>query len=117
MLDGVRRWTRIQSRRVGGAALVGVVLATLAAGTAAVVTGDAEGVTELLFSLGTLVFGFAVVGWAGSVMAGRGFENLQKHLSTGSQWTERDSRRAMSRIGGFGAGGMIGASLASLVLV
>jgi hypothetical protein len=117
MLDEVRFWIRLQGRRVGGAAVVGVVLATLVAGVATVVTGDAEGTTELLFSLGTLIFGFAMVGWAGSVMAGRGFENLQKHLSTGSQWTERDSRRAMSRIGGFGAGGMIGASLASVVLV
>lgn len=117
MLDGFHDWIRLQCRRVGGAAVVGLVAAMLAAGVVTIVTGDAEGATELVFSLGTLILGFGVVGWAGSVMAGQGFENLQKHLSTGSQWTERDSRRAMSRIGGFGAGGMVGASLVSVVLV
>jgi len=62
------------------------------------------------------LFGFALIGWSGSIIAGRGFENLQHHLSTGSNWTERDSRRAMARIGGFGFGGMLGVSLSLIVL-
>lgn len=59
------------------------------------------------FALGTLVFGGGLVGWSGSAMAGRGFEAMQEHLDTGTNWTEADSRRAMARIGAFGFGVML----------
>lgn len=57
---------------------------------------------------------FAVLAWSGSVAAGRSIEAMQWDLETGVEWTERDSRRAMARIGRFGAGVTFGASLATL---
>jgi hypothetical protein len=65
----------------------------------------------VVFALGALCLGFGTLGWSGSVMAGRGIENMQRYLETGSDWTERDSRRAMTRIAGFGLGLMVGAPL------
>nr|WP_240452100.1 hypothetical protein [Halostella salina] len=69
--------------------------------------------TEQVFALGALAFGVGLLGWSGSVMAGRGFENMQRYLDTGSDWTESDSRRAMSRVTGFGVGVMVAASVAT----
>jgi hypothetical protein len=44
-------------------------------------------------------------------MAGRGIENAQRYMDTGSDWSEDDSRRAMTRVGSFGAGLMLAVPL------
>jgi hypothetical protein len=68
------------------------------------------------FAIGALVLGFAVLGWSGSVLAGRGIETLQTYLDADTGWTERDSRRAMARIAGFGAGVMASVVVAAPLL-
>jgi uncharacterized membrane protein YccC len=62
---------------------------------------------RLAFVLGALAFGGGLLGWSGSAMVGGGFEAMRNHLDVGSNWTEADSRRAMARIGAFGAGAMV----------
>jgi len=61
-------------------------------------------------------FGFGLLGWAGSVVAGPGLEAMQAHLDAASGWTETDSRRAMARIGAFGAGVMLAAVVVGTAL-
>ena len=68
------------------------------------------------FAVGALALGFGVLGWSGSVLAGGAIEALQRYLDAGSDWTERDSRRAMARIAGFGAGVMVGVVLGTTLL-
>lgn len=50
-------------------------------------------------------------------MAGRGVEATQARLDTGTGWTERDSRRAMARIGGVGFGAMVGVTVLGTLLL
>jgi hypothetical protein len=90
---------------VGGVAVLVLVLAGTSGLRAA----------ELTFSVGALALGFGLLGWSGSVMAGRGVEEMQEHLDTSSDWTEAKSRRAMARIGGFGGGLMAGSAAVELV--
>jgi hypothetical protein len=78
--------------------------------------GTLRGATETTFAVGTLALGFGLLGWSGSVMAGRGIENMQRYMDTGSNWTEADSRRAMTRVTGFGVGVMVAASVATAFL-
>ncbi|MFB6176420.1 MAG: hypothetical protein ABEI99_04625 [Halobaculum sp.] len=84
----------------------------LLAVAAAVLLGEpvADALTSV-FAVGTLIFGFAVLGWSGSIFAGRGIESMQQHMQTGTDWTERKSRRAMARVGGFGSGLMLAAAV------
>jgi uncharacterized membrane protein YccC len=70
---------------------------------------------RLAFVLGALAFGGGLLGWSGSAMAGDGFEAMQDHLDVGTDWTEADSRRAMARIGAFGAGTMTATGVAEVV--
>ena len=49
-------------------------------------------------------------------MFGTGIENAQRHLDTGTDWNEADSRRAMARIGSFGAGVMVAVPLLAVAL-
>jgi len=108
----VPAWLAAATRRFLLAAAVGGGVGV--AGVAAfVVRADLRTATEQVFALGALAFGLGLLGWSGSVMAGRGFENMQRYLDTGSNWTESDSRRAMSRIAGFGLGVMVAASVAT----
>lgn len=111
--SAVRPRVRLVGTALGAGAAVGVV--AFLAGTLA--WGDPELASRKVFAVGTLLFGVGLLGWSGSVMAGRGIENLQHHLDTGANWTEADSRRAMARIGGFGAGWMLGAGLVAAVVV
>lgn len=106
--ERTRAYLRPRLRVVGGAfaagALAGVTLVgglVLAGGWAVV------GSARFAFALGALAFGLGLLGWSGSVMAGRGFEVMQEYLDTDTNWTEADSRRAMARIGGFGAGAVL----------
>jgi hypothetical protein len=111
-------WLRPRVRLVVGAGLVGVV-----AGVAATLAffffvhpDNLPRASARAFSLAAIALGFGVLGWSGSIFAGRGFEEMQRHLDTGTDWTEEDSRRAMARISGFGAGGMVGVIVATTLL-
>lgn len=102
-------WIRDRLRLVGSAALVGGVLAALGVvGSLLLTQYGLAVVSTQLFSLGALCFGFGLLGWSGSVLAGPSVEHAQQYLDTDTDWTEDDSRRAMARIGGFGFGGMFG---------
>ncbi|ELZ91920.1 hypothetical protein C440_16449 [Haloferax mucosum ATCC BAA-1512] len=97
----------VRLRIVGSAVLVGVLVATVAlAGTS--LAGAYAASVDTVFALGSLVFGFGLLGWSGAVALGRGIESMQNHLDTGTGWTEPDARRAMVRILGFGLGVMLG---------
>ncbi|WP_375137067.1 DUF7268 family protein [Halostella salina] len=105
-------WLRAAARRVLLAVAAGVAVGV--GGVVAFALRDGlRTATEQVFALGALAFGVGLLGWSGSVMAGRGFENMQRYLDTGSDWTESDSRRAMSRVTGFGVGVMVAASVAT----
>lgn len=108
----VGRLLRPRVRLVGSAVAVGAVLGV--AGLVATLGwfGDATVATRKAFAVGALLLSLGLLGWSGSVFAGPGFEALQDHLDTGSNWSERDSRRAMARLGGVGLGWMVGAQVA-----
>ncbi|RRJ28906.1 DUF7268 family protein [Halocatena pleomorpha] len=110
-------WIRDRVRLVGSAALGGGVLAVLGVVVLLLVTPSGLAVVSTqAFSLGALCFGFGLLGWSGSVLAGSSVENAQRYLDTGTNWSEDDSRRAMARIGGFGFGGMVGVIAVSSIL-
>jgi IMP dehydrogenase/GMP reductase len=102
-------------RLVADALVVGALV-----GSIAVPVLIASGLTtlraaELAFAVGALGLGIGLLGWSGSVMMGRGVETGQEHLDGDSDWTERKSRRAMARLGGFGGGVMLGSALVEVV--
>ncbi|WP_321112698.1 DUF7268 family protein [Halorussus salinisoli] len=107
---------RERAARLGRALLFGVALAG-AAVPVLVVSGESlQFASEKVFAVGALVFGFSILGWSGSVFAGRGIQSFQRHIGGRSDWTEADSRQAMAVLGSVGVGGMIGASLATVVV-
>ncbi|EMA01595.1 DUF7268 family protein [Haloferax denitrificans] len=99
----------VRFRPVGTAALAGALVAAVWL-AARLVVGDLSASVETTFALGSLAFGFGLLGWSGAVALGRGIESMQAHLDTGTGWTEADARRAMARILGFGLGVMLGAT-------
>jgi len=115
-VESLHGWLRRQAAVVGTAAVVGVLVGALVMAALTGWTGDARASEATGFALGALGLGFGVVGWSGSVLAGRSVVTMQQYLDTGSEWTERDSRRAMARIAGFGAGVMVGVSLLATML-
>lgn len=106
-----------RARLVASGAIVGVVLGVALVGLFVFALGDPVDAVETSFAFGSLILGLAVIGWSGSVLAGSGIETLQNHLGWGSDWTEHDSRRAMARLVGLGTGGMLGAMLATPIVV
>jgi hypothetical protein len=92
-----------RARLVASAVLAGTVAGTVLAVVLTVIFDPAFAARKA-FGVGLLALGFGVVGWSGSVIAGPGFENMQRHLDTDSDWTEADSRRAMARVASFGLG-------------
>jgi hypothetical protein len=113
MADGLEpllKWARPRARLVGTALPAGFVVGVLASLLLPLVVG-AETARVKTFAFGALLLGFGVLGWAGSVMAGEGIENAQRYMETGSDWSEADSRRAMTRVGSFGAGLMVAVPL------
>jgi len=96
-------WLRPRIRIVGTAVLTGAGFgAVLAVALAA--SYDPSFAARKGFGVGLLALGFGVVGWSGSVIAGPGMENLQRHLDTGTDWSEAESRRAMVRVASAGLG-------------
>lgn len=113
----LREWVRPRVRIVGLAAVIGFFLSAFAVFLLAIATQyDLRFVSTQTFSLAALCFGFGILGWSGSIFAGNGVENAQRYLDTGTNWSESDSRRAMARISGFGAGGMIGVTVVATLL-
>ena len=96
-------WLRPRVRIVGTAVLAGAGFGAVLA-VALVVGYDASFAARKGFGVGLLALGFGVVGWSGSVIAGPGMENLQRHLDTGTDWSETESRRAMVRVASAGLG-------------
>ena len=101
--------------------LLGTALAAGVAVAAVVVVGslfagDAASTVDTVFALGSLVFGFGLLGWSSAVALGHGIETMQDFLDTKTEWTEPDARRAMTRILGFGLGVMLGTMLVGSVL-
>ena len=113
---GRREWLFVRTRLLGRAGVAGLAIGVLGTLVSTRILGDGRFAIAQVFSIGALVLGVAVLGWSGSVAAGRSIEAMQTYLETGTDWTESDSRRAMARVGGFGAGVMVGASIATLVL-
>ena len=112
----LRRYVAARARLVGGGLVVGLALGGVGMAGWTLYTGDARASEATVFALGALVFGFGLLGWSGSILAGRGIEAMQDHMSTRSDWTERDSRRAMVRLCGGGGGIMVGTSVAAALL-
>lgn len=107
---------RPRVRLVGGAAVAGAVIGALFLGVLALWAGDPRFATRKAFGVGAVVMGFGLLGWSGTVLAGDGYEAMQDHLETGTDWTERKGRRAMARLGGFGVGWMVAVSLIAAAL-
>lgn len=106
----IRAWAIPRARMLATAGAAGVAIGLLVTLGLSLADGS-RSARATGFALGALALGVGTLGWSGSVMAGRGIENLQRHLDATTDWTERDSRRAMTRVGGFGLGVMVGASL------
>ena len=110
-----KRWLRRRARVVGTAGAAGLLVG-LAATAGLAATRSTPAARSTVFSLGALVFGFGTLGWSSSILFGTGIENAQRHLDTGIHWNEADSRRAMARIGSFGAGVMVAVPLLAVAL-
>lgn len=106
---------RPRVRLVGGALLVGAGLGLLGGGAVAALLSVRA--VRTVFAVGALALGFGLLGWSGSIMAGRGIETMHRYMDTGSNWTEASSRRAMARVGAAGAGVMLGSGLVDAVLL
>ncbi len=107
---------RPRARFAGRFALLGIVVGSVGL-IVAVASGDSVRVASAnVFALGALAFGFGLLGWSGSVFAGRAIENMQEYLDSNTNWTEADSRRAMTVITSVGAGWMLGVSVMTPVL-
>jgi hypothetical protein len=115
MRERVVEWLRPRVRLVVTTGVAGALAGGLGTVVLAALRTPRFASTQV-FAVGALVFGFAVLGWSGSALAGRSIEGMQRHLDTDSGWTERDSRRAMARIGGFGAGAMVGVVVGTTLL-
>ncbi|WP_080505988.1 DUF7268 family protein [Halorubrum distributum] len=98
-------WER--SRLVAGGAVVGAAATPVFVVGTNIIGGIGPlAAAETAFAFGGLWFGFALLGWAGSVASGEAIEATQEFLDGDTGWTEQRSRRAMARIAGFGAGMM-----------
>ncbi|MCT9095232.1 hypothetical protein [Haloarchaeobius sp. HME9146] len=108
---------RGRARLVATALAVGVVVGLVAVPLFAAFGFSPRGAAGTVFALGTLAFGFGLVGWSGSIILGDAVEIRDSLLGKDSDWTEPKSRRAMVRVGSFGFGVMLGSSVAEVVVV
>ncbi|WP_439028378.1 DUF7268 family protein [Haloarchaeobius sp. DT45] len=102
---------RLVASAAGVGALVGAI-GTLLVGVAGPGFVTAS---ELVFAVGAVALGIGLLGWSGSIMVGDAVELRNERLGRNSDWTERKSRRAMARVGGFGCGVMVGSSVLATV--
>jgi len=109
-VDPIFEWARPRARLLGTALVAGFAVGVAATAVLPVVVGI-ETARVKTFAVGALLLGFGTLGWSGSMMAGRGIENAQRYMETDTDWSEDDSRRAMTRVGSFGAGLMLAVSL------
>jgi len=79
-------------------------------------TGNPRETETTVFALGGLALSLGLLGWSGSILAGPGLKNMRQYMDARGDWSENDSRRAMARVGGFGAGMMLGTSVVAAVL-
>lgn len=110
MLASVADWLVVRLQLLFQGGLVGLLTGSIGIVGFTLLT-DLLRAAELTFALAVALLGFAVLGWAGSIMAGRGIENLQYYLNTGTEWSEADSRQAMTLLSGVGLGGMLVATV------
>ncbi|MFC4358017.1 hypothetical protein ACFO0N_08665 [Halobium salinum] len=103
-----------RTRLVGTAALVGLVAGVVGFIVSLLYFDSVRAASDLVFVLGSVAFGFGLLGWAGSMLVSNSVGAMQEHLGTAEGWTERGSRRAMARITGFGAGAMVGVVVATV---
>lgn len=111
----IQGWVAIRAGIVLSALALGILVGAIATVGLGRYTGDPAFARTQVFSVGALALGFGVLGWSGSILGGRGIENMQRHLETRSNWNEADSRRAMTRIAGFGTGVMLAISVLEAV--
>ena len=114
-LDPLVEWARPRARLVGTALAAGFVVGVLASLLLLPTVLGGRTARVKTFAVGALLLGFGTLGWSGSVMAGRGIENAQRYMETDTDWSEADSRRAMTRVGSFGAGLMLAVPLVTAV--
>jgi hypothetical protein len=107
---------RRRLRLVASGVLVGVPGGAVGIGLALLGGRSLTAALALVFALGAVFLGFGVLGWSGSIFAGRGIESMQRYMETGTDWTERKSRRAMARLVGVGLGVMVCVSVIETLL-
>ncbi len=104
LVVGALRWVAL------GAAVGTVLSASL------LVVASPKGATDTAFALGALVLGFGVTAWSTAVGLGRTIEGMQEQLDVRSGWTEASAREAFFVLSWTGAGWMLAAAVASVVL-
>mgnify|MGYP006285779607 CR=1 FL=1 len=105
-----------ESRDLGllGRALVGGFLTATALFVALLAIGwEALAADTLVFSLSALPFALGLVGWSTVLLSGNAIEGFSREFGISDSWTAAGSRQAMALLTAFGAGGMIGSSVAA----
>ena len=108
----VRPFGRAVTRWVGVGAFVGAVVAA-----ALLSVVGAKAATDASFALGTLVLGFGVATWAGTIGFGESMAAMQDHLGGESGWNQGGARQAFAVLTWIGVGWSAAAVAASILLV
>jgi len=103
-------------RQLGAALGIGVVAGALLA-FGFVTTGSSVHVaSETAFSIGALVFGFAIAVWATTVWIGDAFAAYLEIAVGDTEWSKQSAGAAFSLLSALGLGAMVGSSLATALL-
>ena len=76
-----------------------------------------RGATDTAFALGTLLLGFGVAAWAGTVGFGDAIGRLQEYRDGDSGWTQTGARQAFAVLTWVGVGWTVAAVAASIAAV
>lgn len=112
----LREVVAVGGRLVASGLVVGAPVGAVGVGLTLAAGVPADESLATVFALGTVALGFGVLGWSGSIFAGRGIEAAQRYMNTPTDWSERDSRRAMLRVAGIGLGVAIAVSVLEALL-